>query len=108
MNVYRLLSRFIQAHLGCGSPRGKAEPPVTDGYLLWIDCPCGATFERWVTSQHEDEGLLRSALVALENSSPPIVLTGLLARPLRPSPPESSDPATGWVVPDHFVDRGVR
>jgi hypothetical protein len=43
-----------------------------------------------------------------EHSSPPIVPTGLLARPLRPSPRENSEPATGWVASDHSGDRGVR
>jgi hypothetical protein len=66
MNVHGQLSGFIQAHLGCGSPRAKAEPTITDGYSLWIDCPCGASFERWVAPQNEDEDLLRSALLAFE------------------------------------------
>lgn len=67
MNMHLQLSRFIQAHRGCGFPRAKAEPTITDGYLLWIDCPCGVSFERWVAPRNEDEGLLRSALLALEN-----------------------------------------
>jgi hypothetical protein len=67
MNVYAQFSGFVHAHQGCGSPRAKAEPTITDGYLLWIDCPCGASFERWVAPQNEDEGLLRSALLPFEN-----------------------------------------
>jgi hypothetical protein len=67
MNIHRQLSRFIQAHRGCGFPRAKAERTITDGYLLWIDCPCGASLERWVALQNEDESLLRSALSSFEN-----------------------------------------
>jgi hypothetical protein len=66
MNIHRQLSGFIQAHRRCGLPRAKAEPMLTNGYLLWIDCPCGASFERWVAPPNEDEALLRSALLALE------------------------------------------
>jgi hypothetical protein len=68
--VHRQLSGFIRAHRGCGYPRAKAEPQIGAGYLLWVDCPCGATFERWVAPQTQDEDLLRSALLALENWSP--------------------------------------
>jgi hypothetical protein len=65
MNVPRRLAGFMEAHRGCGLPRAKTEPTITDGYLLWIDCPCGASFERWVAS-NEDEQLLRSALRPFE------------------------------------------
>ena len=67
LNLYRQVSGFSQGHRSCGSPRAKAEPTIADGYLLWIDCPCGASFERWVMPQNEDEALLRSALLAFEN-----------------------------------------
>jgi hypothetical protein len=39
------------------------ESPTGAGFLLWIDCPCGASFERWVTLQREDEALLRSVFL---------------------------------------------
>lgn len=65
MNVHRQFTGFIQDHRGCGVPRANAEPAVADGYLLWIDCPCGASFEHWVGLGSEDEGLLRSALLSL-------------------------------------------
>jgi hypothetical protein len=67
MNVHDQLSEFIQALRGCGFPHAKAEPAITAGYLLWIDCPCGASFERWVAPQNEDKDLLRSALLPFEN-----------------------------------------
>jgi hypothetical protein len=69
MNVHRELTGFIQAHRGCGVARAKAEPTVADGYLLWIDCPCGASFEQWASLGDEDEGLLRSALLEFETDS---------------------------------------
>jgi hypothetical protein len=67
MTLHGQLSGFIQAHRDCGLPRAKAEPMITVGYLLWIDCPCGASFERWVVPRNEDEDLLRSTLLAFEN-----------------------------------------
>ncbi len=67
MKTHLQLSGFIRAHRGYGSPRAKAEPTIADGYLLWVDCPCGASFERWVASQNQDEALLRAARLALEN-----------------------------------------
>lgn len=63
MSVYHKLRRFVQAHRRCGTPRSNIESATRGGFLLWIDCSCGATFERWVELQHEDEALLRSALL---------------------------------------------
>ena len=65
MGVFHKLQAFIQTHRTCGTLSSRAESPTTTGYLLWIDCSCGATFERWVTSPNEDENLLRAALLAL-------------------------------------------
>ena len=66
MSVFRKLQAFIQAHGTCGGLRSHAESPTKTGYLLWIDCSCGATFERWVMSHDEDENLLRVALLDLK------------------------------------------
>ena len=63
MSVYHKLRRFVQAHQRCGVLRSNMESASGTGFLLWIDCPCGASFERWVTVQHEDEALLRSTLL---------------------------------------------
>jgi hypothetical protein len=63
MSVYHKLRRFVQAHQRCGVLRSNMESATGTGFLLWIDCPCGASFERWVAGQHEDEALLRSALL---------------------------------------------
>jgi hypothetical protein len=62
MSVYHKLRRFVQAHQPCGVLRSDMESSTGTGFLLWIDCPCGASFG-WVAVQHEDEALLRSALL---------------------------------------------
>lgn len=66
MSVYHKLQAFVRTHRTCGMLRSLAEPPTKSGYFLWIDCSCGATFERWVMSHNEHEGLLRSALLDLK------------------------------------------
>jgi hypothetical protein len=63
MSVYHKLRRFVQAHQRCGVLQSNMESSTEIGFLLWIDCPCGASFERWVTAQHEDEALLRSVFL---------------------------------------------
>jgi hypothetical protein len=69
MSVFHKLQAFIQTHRTCGTLRSHAESPTKTGYLLWIDCSCGATFERWVMSPNEDENLLRAALLDLKDLS---------------------------------------
>jgi hypothetical protein len=66
MSVFHKLQAFIRTHRTCGTLRSLAESPTQTGYLLWIDCSCGATFERWVMSHNEDENLLRAALLDLQ------------------------------------------
>ncbi len=66
MSVYHKLQAFVRIHRTCGTLRSLAEPLTKTGYLLWIDCSCGATFERWVMAHNEDESLLRSALLDLK------------------------------------------
>jgi hypothetical protein len=63
MSVYHKLRRFVKAHQRCGGLRSNIESLIGTGSLLWVDCSCGASFERWVAVQHEDEALLRSALL---------------------------------------------
>jgi len=46
MSVYHKLCRFVQAHQRCGVLRSNRESSTGTGFLLWIDCPCGASFER--------------------------------------------------------------
>jgi hypothetical protein len=66
MSVFHKLQAFIRTHRTCGTLRSLAESPTKTGYLLWVDCSCGATFERWVISHNEDENLLRAALLDLQ------------------------------------------
>jgi hypothetical protein len=67
MAIYAALRGFVQAHRGHGVLRGDAEPPTAAGYRLWVACPCGARFERWVIESDAEADLLRSALMAFEN-----------------------------------------
>jgi hypothetical protein len=39
---------FITDHQPHGELTGDADEPTPTGYRLWITCPCGVTFERWV------------------------------------------------------------
>jgi hypothetical protein len=66
MSVFHKLQAFIRTHRTCGTLRSLAESPTKTGYLLWVDCSCGATLERWVMSHNEDENLLRAALLDLQ------------------------------------------
>jgi len=36
-----------------------ATEPAWNGYLLTVACPCGVTFERWVTPENAELDLLR-------------------------------------------------
>lgn len=54
------LKRFVTAHRSCATLTGDASPPSAEGYLLWIDCSCGAIFERWVTPEAAEDDLLKS------------------------------------------------
>jgi len=71
VSVFPRLQAFIKTHRACGVLRSRAESPTKTGYLLWIDCACGATFERWVMSHNEDENLLRAALLDLKELPAP-------------------------------------
>jgi hypothetical protein len=39
---------FTTDHQPHGELTGDADEPTPTGYRLWITCPCGVTFERWV------------------------------------------------------------
>ena len=65
--IYSELRGFVLAHCSCGVPRGDADPETPSGYRLWVTCPCGATFERWVTPADAEADLLLSELLAFEN-----------------------------------------
>jgi len=38
-----------------------ATEPAGNGYLLTVACPCGVTFERWITPAEADADLRRLA-----------------------------------------------
>ena len=45
------LNEFVSLHRVHGQLRANAGEPVANGYRLMVMCPCGVTFERWVTPQ---------------------------------------------------------
>lgn len=68
MGVYAEVRDFVLAHRACAGPRqANAGAPTVAGYRLFVVCGCGAESKRWVTLDHADKDLLKSALLALEN-----------------------------------------
>ena len=45
-------------HRPHGTLTGHATEPVWNGYLLTVACPCGVTFERWVTPEEAERELV--------------------------------------------------
>jgi hypothetical protein len=43
-----------------GSLTADAAEPAWNGYLLTVACPCGVTFERWVTPLEAELDLLHA------------------------------------------------
>lgn len=66
MGVYAELRGFVLAHRACGVLRGNREGKGASGYRLWIVCPCGARFERLITSDDAEAERLEAALSAFE------------------------------------------
>lgn len=58
---------FIQEHRAHGQLVGDASEPILAGYRVTVACPCGVTFERWVTDADAAEDLLRLDLRASRN-----------------------------------------
>jgi len=67
MGVAAELRGFVLAHRSCGVLRGNRGQDTPAGYRLWVTCPCGARFERWLASGDAAADLLRSALLAFED-----------------------------------------
>jgi hypothetical protein len=66
--VHAELRGFVLAHRRCsGRRRADTSLATASGYSLRVRCGCGQEFTCWVTPEDEDEGLLRSALLAFEN-----------------------------------------
>ena len=71
MNLSADLEEFVTDHRAHGRLTGDAPQPAWNGYLLTVACPCGLTFERWVTPQDAAVDLLRADLrAALELKTP--------------------------------------
>ena len=56
------LTAFVRDHQSHGQLVGDANEPRPSGYLVTVACPCGVTFERWVTQLDAAEDLLRPEL----------------------------------------------
>jgi hypothetical protein len=53
------LAAFVQDHQTHGQLVGDASEPAPSGYRVTVACPCGVTFERWVTELDAADDLLR-------------------------------------------------
>jgi hypothetical protein len=61
------VAEFVERHHGCGALTGNATEPTESGYLLSVDCSCGASFARWITPEDAALSLVHSALLATPN-----------------------------------------
>ena len=61
------LAAFVQNHQAHGQLVGDATAPEPTGYLVTVGCPCGVTFERWVTELDAATDLFQLELRATWN-----------------------------------------
>ena len=61
MNLLADLQEFVSDHRPHGPLTADATEPAWNGYLLTVACPCGVTFERWITPCDVELDLLRGA-----------------------------------------------
>jgi len=61
VNLLAELEEFFSDHRPHGSLTADATEPAWNGYVLTVACPCGVTFERWVTPEDAELDLLRAA-----------------------------------------------
>jgi hypothetical protein len=54
------LEEFVRDHRPHGRPTADATEPAWNGYLLMVACPCGVTFERWVTPMDVELDLVQT------------------------------------------------
>ena len=57
MTLLADLEDFVTDHRPHGALMGDAGEVTPNGYRLEVSCPCGVTFERWVTPQEAAEDL---------------------------------------------------
>ena len=62
--LFNDLEEFVTDHRPHGALTVDVTEPAWNGYLLTVACPCGVTFERWVTPQDATVDLLRADLRA--------------------------------------------
>jgi hypothetical protein len=63
------LADFIADHRPHGPLTANATEPAWNGYRLTVACPCGVTFERWVTPlEAAATDLLRRGSIDTPNS----------------------------------------
>jgi len=67
MSLTTDLDEFVQLHRVHGPFQATVGDLTANGYRLEIACPCGVTFERWVTAQDAVDDLLREHLRAERN-----------------------------------------
>src|SRR5215470_2557813 len=71
----RLAYRVESYQNWCGHGQEVLTWPQSDGdqpdpgYAVWVSCRCGARLEQWVTRADAESDLLRSALLAFENTT---------------------------------------
>jgi hypothetical protein len=61
MTLLAEFEEFVGDHRSHGTLICDATEPAWNGYLLTVACPCGKTFERWVTPEDAELDLLRAA-----------------------------------------------
>ena len=61
MTLLAELEAFVGDHRPHGTLTADATSPAWNGYLHTVACPCGVTFERWITPWDAERDLLRAA-----------------------------------------------
>jgi hypothetical protein len=61
VNLLADLQELVSDHHPHGTLTTGVTEPAWNGYLLQVACPCGVTFERWVTPEDAELDLLRLA-----------------------------------------------
>ena len=58
MTLLADLEAFATEHQPHGTLTGDASEVTPNGYRLEVSCPCGVTFERWVTPREAARDLV--------------------------------------------------
>lgn len=89
MSDFADVEQFAHQHAACGglTPSARSRPGSEGGYLLTITCACGATHDRWVTSEEASRPLSRPRRPPDPFPPPVTAPTPARAWPARPLPP---------------------